>query len=117
MILGQFGWWNLWLLAGPLSWKIPAALDSVSNAKASHAPAVFLLAENDEVVAPKFQVQVLNAYAGEKRMIGLPAARHNSPLSEAALGELNGAMDRFVLGHGNLAHGSQAGHQSFDESQ
>lgn len=66
MILGQFGWWNLWLLAGPLSWKIPAALDSVSNAKSSRAPAVFLLAENDEVVAPKFQLLVLNAYAGEE---------------------------------------------------
>ena len=41
MVLGQFGWWNLWLFAGPLSAKIPAALDSVSNASAIHAPAVF----------------------------------------------------------------------------
>jgi pimeloyl-ACP methyl ester carboxylesterase len=117
MILGQFGWWNLWLLAGPLSWKIPAALDSVSNARASRAPAVFLLAENDEVVAPKFQSLVLKAYAGEKRVISLPVAGHNSPLSEAALEELNGAMDWFVHGNGDLAHGSQAAQPSFDESQ
>ena len=33
IILRQFGWWNLWLLAGPLAQKLPADLDSVANAK------------------------------------------------------------------------------------
>lgn len=80
LIRGQFGWWNLWLLAGPISFKIPSALDSIANAKASHAPAVFLLAQNDEVVAPKFQALVADAYAGEKRVINLSGAGHNSPL-------------------------------------
>src|SRR5439155_24133344 len=36
MILRQFGWWNLWLLAGPLAAQIPRELDSVANAKAVH---------------------------------------------------------------------------------
>lgn len=79
------GWWNLWLLATPLSYKVPAALDSVANARRAHAPAVFLLAERDEVVAPKFQSLVLNAYAGEKRVISLPDAFHNSPIEHAAM--------------------------------
>ncbi len=92
MILRQFGWWNLWLLAGPWSMRIPGALDSVSNAKASHARAVFLLAENDEVVAPKFQALVVNAYAGEKRVMSLPGAHHNSPMDRATLEELLGAL-------------------------
>ncbi len=43
MILQNFGWWNLWLLAGPLSTKVPRALDSVANAGAARDPAVFLL--------------------------------------------------------------------------
>ncbi len=88
MILRQFGWWNLWLLAGPWSMRIPAALDSVSNAKACRAHAVFVLAENDEVVAPKFQALVVNAYAGEKRVLSLPGAYHNSPMDRATLAEL-----------------------------
>lgn len=92
MILRQFGWWNLWLLAGPWSMRIPAALDSVSNAKASHGRAVFLLAENDEVVAPKFQALVVNAYAGEKRVMSLRGASHNSPLAREALDELVGTL-------------------------
>src|SRR5213076_1731280 len=37
MILRQFGWWNLWLLAGPLALQIPRELDSIANARASRA--------------------------------------------------------------------------------
>ncbi|HKP03356.1 MAG TPA: alpha/beta fold hydrolase [Chthoniobacterales bacterium] len=80
MILRQFGWWNLWLLAGPLSFKVPADLDSIANAKATRAPAIFLLAENDEIVAPRFQKMVVEAYAGKKRVIPLRGANHNSPI-------------------------------------
>ena len=38
IILRRFGWWNLWLLAGPVALQIPKDLDSISNAKAIHAP-------------------------------------------------------------------------------
>src|SRR6266536_6167225 len=31
MILRQFGWWNLWLLAGPVALQIPRDLDSIEN--------------------------------------------------------------------------------------
>src|SRR5438128_8116486 len=72
MILRQFGWWNLWLLAGPVALQIPRDLDSISNAKASRAPAIFLLAEKDEIVASRFHRLVVDAYAGETRVIALP---------------------------------------------
>lgn len=101
MIIGQFGWWNLWLLAAPWSMRIPGALDSVSNAKASHAHTVFLLAENDEVVAPKFQALVVNAYAGEKRVLSLRGASHNSPMETATLGELAAALPWLLEGRRN----------------
>jgi len=96
MILRQFGWWNLWLLAGPVALQMPRDLDSIANAKASRAPAIFLLAEKDEVVAPRFHRLVVNAYAGEKRVIALRGASHNDPIEGAALADLNGALDRLL---------------------
>jgi pimeloyl-ACP methyl ester carboxylesterase len=93
MILQQFGWWNLWLLAGPLALQIPAELDSVANSKNIHAPAIFLLAEQDEVVAPRFHRLVVDAYAGEKRVIPLRGAYHNSPIEGAGLADLYKALD------------------------
>jgi pimeloyl-ACP methyl ester carboxylesterase len=93
IILRQFGWWNLWLLAGPLAQKLPADLDSVANARAVRAPAIFLLAEEDEVVAPRFQRLVVDAYAGEKRLIPLAGANHNSPLEGVSLSQFHAALD------------------------
>jgi uncharacterized protein len=92
MILRRFGWWNLWLLAGPIALQIPRDLDSIANAMAIRAPAIFLLAEKDEVVPPRYHELVLNAYAGEKRVIRLPGAYHNDPIEGAALADLNDAL-------------------------
>ena len=93
MILRQFGWWNLWLLAGPIALQIPRDLDSVANAKAIHTPAIFLLAEKDEVVAPRFHRLVVDAYAGEKRVITLHGAYHNDPIEGAGLADFYPALD------------------------
>jgi pimeloyl-ACP methyl ester carboxylesterase len=92
MILRQFGWWNLWLLAGPVALQIPRDLDSIANARMSRARAIFLLAEKDEMVAPRFHQLVVGAYSGEKRVITLHGARHNDPIEGAALTELNDAL-------------------------
>lgn len=93
MILQHYGWWNLWLLAGPVSLQIPKELDSVANAKAVHKPAIFLLAEKDEVVPPRFQHMVVDAYAGDKRVILLKGANHNSPIEGIALADLHKTLD------------------------
>lgn len=93
VILRGFGWWNLWLLAGPVAAQIPHELDSIANAKVIRAPAVFLLAGRDEIVAPRFQQLVANAYAGEKRIIDLPQAKHNSPIEGTAVAEFHQAQD------------------------
>lgn len=97
VILRQFGWWNLWLLAGPVALQIPRDLDCIANAKATHTPAIFLLAERDEIVAPRFHRLVVEAYAGEKRIIELRAAHHNDPIERTALADLNDALD-WMLG-------------------
>jgi hypothetical protein len=93
MILQRFGWWNLWLLAGPLARQIPKDLDSVSNAKAIHKPAIFLLAENDEVVPPRYQHMVVDAYAGEKHIINLHGAHHNDPIEGEAVMDFHRELD------------------------
>jgi pimeloyl-ACP methyl ester carboxylesterase len=97
VILRQFGWWNLWLLAGPVALQIPRDLDAIANAKASRTPAIFLLAEKDEIVAPRFHQLVVQAYAGEKRIIELSGAHHNDPVEGSALADLNEALGWLLM--------------------
>ncbi len=101
MILRRFGWWNLWLLAGPVALQIPRGLNSIENAKAVHAPAIFLLAEKDEIVPPRYHKLVVNAYAGEKRVIALHGAYHNDPIEGTALADLNRALDWMLTKSGS----------------
>jgi pimeloyl-ACP methyl ester carboxylesterase len=103
LILRRFGWWNLWLLAGPVALQIPKALDSTANAKTIRAPAVFLLADKDEIVPPRYHTLVVNAYAGAKRVITLQGAYHNDPIEGAALADLNDAL-AWLLPNANPAH-------------
>lgn len=77
LVLGKFGWWNLWLLAGPVALGVPSELDSIGNAGKIKAPGVFVIAGADEIVPPKYQRKIFNAYAGEKRAVTLEGARHN----------------------------------------
>jgi pimeloyl-ACP methyl ester carboxylesterase len=96
IILRQFGWWNLWLLAGPFALQIPRDLDSIANAQAIRAPAIFLLAENDEIIPPRYHKLVVDAFAGQKRVISLPGARHNDPIEGVGLAEFHHALDRLL---------------------
>ena len=91
IILRNYGWWNLWLLAGPVAMQIPRDLDSVANAKRIHASTIFLLAENDEIVPPRFQQLVVDSFAGDKRVIRLPGAHHNSPIEGPVVTEIHHA--------------------------
>jgi pimeloyl-ACP methyl ester carboxylesterase len=93
IILRNYGWWNLWLLAGPVALQIPRDLDSVANAKRIHAHAIFLLAGNDEIVPPRFQRLVVDSFAGEKQVIQLPGAYHNSPIEGPVVTEIHHAYD------------------------
>ncbi len=77
LILGRYGWWNLWLAAGPIAMAIPSELDSIANSRHVTAPAVFILAGRDSVVPPRFQQMVVDAYAGPKEIVRLPISDHN----------------------------------------
>jgi uncharacterized protein len=93
LILRRYGWWNLWIFAGPIAWTLPSELDSVANAKRITVPAAFILAGADEVVPPENQQLVANAYAGSKRIIRLDGAKHIDRASGQALAEYEAALD------------------------
>lgn len=98
VIMGKFGWWNLWLGALHVARSVPSDLDSLANARASNCPAVFLLAGRDGLVPPRFQQLVVEAYAGPKKAVELPNARHNWPVTDEHLPRVKEAL-RWLWGH------------------
>jgi hypothetical protein len=93
LILGRNGWWNLWLLAGPVPASVPKEFDSIANASNSKCPAVFLMAERDNTVPMPYQQRIAAAYAGLTRIIVQANADHADPLNPADEAKLHGAMD------------------------
>jgi hypothetical protein len=97
LILSKFGWWNLWLLAGPIALQVPKELDGPTNAAHVTAPAIFILADDDTFVIPENQIKVVNAYAGPKRIIHTTGG-HNDGISGNALTELVNGFDWLLTG-------------------
>jgi uncharacterized protein len=92
LILGAYGWWNLWLLAGPVAAHVPADLDAVANAARCKAPAVILLSGSDDVIPPKYHHLVVDVYAGPRRLIDMPGSGHDAPLTREAADAQRDAM-------------------------
>jgi hypothetical protein len=87
LILTQFGWWNLWLLAGPIALQVPKELDNPTNAAKVTAPALFILAGDDTLVVPANQMKTVDAYAGPKRILHVTGG-HNGSVTGDAQAEL-----------------------------
>ncbi|HWE97557.1 MAG TPA: alpha/beta hydrolase [Tepidisphaeraceae bacterium] len=100
LILGYYGWWNLWLLAVPAAQQIPPDLDSIANAANVHSPAVFILAGNDVIIPPYYHELVVSAYAGPKRRIDIPGGGHDGGLTREAAAELSKGIDWLWQGAG-----------------
>jgi pimeloyl-ACP methyl ester carboxylesterase len=96
LLVGHFGWWNLWILARHVASEVPPELDSIKNARATHAPAVFFLSDHDRLVPPKYHRMVSDAYAGPKQIRILHDAGHNSPISGPSL---QSALDWLISDH------------------
>ena len=96
LILGRFGWWNLWLLAGPVALQVPSELSSLTNGPLCHAPAVFILADQDQVVPPQYHRKVVDAYAGPKQVIELRGAGHNTWPDEEEEMRIRKAMEAMM---------------------
>ena len=101
LIMGEFGWWNLWLAAIPVSLGVPADLDSIENAKHVTAPGVFIITEADRLVPPPYQQKIVDAYGGPKQIVALPGTDHNDPIPDSSMASLHAAYD--ALMHGKIA--------------
>jgi uncharacterized protein len=99
LIRGHFAWWNLGLIAWPVSMGVPEVMKSIENARQASAPAIFLMAEMDRSVPVRFQRRIVEAYAGEKRVIRQRGADHVAPLSDSEQRALDEGMD-WLLSHG-----------------
>lgn len=93
LIIGQFGWWNLWLAAIPVARSVPGDLDSLYNARRVNVPGVFLITGADGLVTPHYQRKVVDAYAGPKHIIVMEDTDHNDPIPDQARNELNASLD------------------------
>jgi len=85
LILQAHGWWNLWLIAGPVALEVPADLNALRNAPNAKMPALFVLAEKDTVVPPRYQHMVVEAYSGPKKIVTVTGADHNDDVSGQSL--------------------------------
>jgi fermentation-respiration switch protein FrsA (DUF1100 family) len=70
---------------------VPTELDALANAGRVQAPAVFLLAQQDQLVPPAYQRRVADAYAGPKREIAF-AGGHNDPVHGESAKKLHEAL-------------------------
>jgi hypothetical protein len=93
LILSNFGWWNLWLLAGPVALQVPKELDSPTNAAKVSAPAIFVLADDDTFVVPENQLKVVNAYRGPKQIVHTTGG-HNDGMDASAHQALTQCINR-----------------------
>lgn len=82
VILGEHSWWNLGLGTRLLVRHIPSELDTIHHAGQTAVPAIFITSGCDTLILPKYQHQIIEAYAGPKRVLVLPEADHATPLTE-----------------------------------
>ncbi len=62
VVLGHHGWYNLWLAAGPIAMRLPAELDTLSNAQSVGTSAVFIVTGQDSVIPSSYQQEVIDSY-------------------------------------------------------
>jgi hypothetical protein len=93
LVIGEHGWGNAWLLASIVAMEIPGDLDSIANARRCSMPAIFLTADRDSVIPPRYQRMVIDAYAGTKRVVVQKGADHVVVLSDNELRQLRDASD------------------------
>ena len=88
VILAASAWWQFRWAKQLIAAQIPAELDSLVNAGKATAPAVFVTAQQDDIVPASIQEQIVDAYNGLLKVLSLPDADHDTPLGEDDLEQL-----------------------------
>ncbi len=81
LIVGRYGWWNLWAGAWLIAGRVPRQASSIWNARDCRCPAVFLSSRKDSVVPAAFQDRVIQAYGGPYRLLNMEDADHADSLN------------------------------------
>jgi predicted alpha/beta hydrolase family esterase len=90
LIIGHFGWWNLWLGALPIAYQIPSQLDAIACARDCRAPAVLITSLQDDYVPPRYHKMVIDAYAGPHSVVAFDGGHNTAP---DAAPQFPGAID------------------------
>jgi len=88
VIQARSGWWHFAWARAALARHIPEVLDSIRNAAETRVPAVFVVALQDRIVPAMCQRQIIDAYAGPKRVLDRPQAGHDTPLHQGDVQQL-----------------------------
>jgi len=88
VIQAQSGWWHVAWARAAITRQIPELLDSIRNAAETRVPGVFLVARQDRIVPAMCQQQIIDAYAGPKRVLDRHEADHDTPLHEGDVQQL-----------------------------
>lgn len=88
LMLWRYGWFNLWIVGGPVAWFAPKEFDTLQLARHGQAPAVFIIAGSDSLVPTRYQQMIIDAYAVDHRTINAANDGHDGlssgPISRAA---------------------------------
>jgi hypothetical protein len=94
LIIQKHGWWNLWLLATPIAYQVPAELNAPDTAPHVTEAACFLLSDEDAIVPPQYHQIVVDAYTGPKTIINIPGVGHNDPVADESEAKLADWIER-----------------------
>lgn len=83
LIIGRYGWWNLWVGAWYVSRRVPASICSVTNAQQVTCPCIFITSCRDETVPMSYQEKIFQEYAGPFRLLRMKEADHATSLNLA----------------------------------
>ncbi len=81
LIVGRYGWWNLWIGAMLIAQKVPRSICSIRNAQQVNCPAIFLSSCRDQIVPASYQEKIFRAYNGPYRLLRLENADHATSLN------------------------------------
>ena len=75
-LIRQRCWWNAYLFAALMSRLVPAEANAEGTARLCSCPALFLTSGNDELIPPRLQHLIVEAYAGPLRHLVIAGISH-----------------------------------------
>ena len=88
----RYNVWNFGM-AKYIAAQVPEELDAIANAGLSNCPALFVSSEKDRLVPPKYQREIMDAYAGESHQFIIRGADHDHRIQQEQESEYRAAIE------------------------